>query len=212
MLHTETVETGTLEILKQIMLDAHFSKFVLVGGTSLSLQLGHRKSVDLDLFCNESFDENSFVEYLRNTYQFELDFLDKETLKGEIEGVQIDCIAHKYPWLNSPNETDGIRLAHYEDIAAMKLNEIVGNDTRIKDFIDIAYLSKKMSLNRMLNAYQSKYSSNAVMVINALVYFDDINFNEPVKMIDTTKVDWQKIQKHLQRMIKNPDNIFEKIA
>ena len=212
MLYTQTVSPKTLELLIRLMNDTTFNRFLLVGGTALSLQLGHRLSLDLDLFCNESFDESALAEYLRTAYHFHLDFIEKETVKGEIDGVKLDCIAHKYPWLNAPNEIDGIQLAHYEDIVAMKLNAIVGNGTRIKDFIDIAYLSKKVSLNRMLNAYQSKYSSNAVMVINALVYFDDINFNEPVKMIDTTKVDWKKIQKHLQRMIKNPDNIFEKIT
>lgn len=212
MLYTQTVSPKTLELLNRLMNDITFNRFLLVGVTVLSLQLGHRLSLYLDLFCNESFDESALAEYLRTAYHFHLDFIEKETVKGEIDGVKLDCIAHKYPWLNAPNEIDGVQLAHYEDIVAMKLNAIVGNGTRIKDFIDIAYLSKKMSLNRMLNAYQSKYSSNAVMVINALVYFDDINFNEPVKMIDTTKVDWQKIQKHLQRMIKNPDNIFEKIA
>ncbi len=212
MLHTETVETGTLEILKQIMLDAHFSKFVLVGGTSLSLQLGHRKSVDLDLFCNESFDENSFVEYLRNTYQFELDFLDKETLKGEIEGVQIDCIAHKYPWLSEPVEIDGIRLAGYKDIAAMKLNAIVGNGTRIKDFIDIACLSAKITLNDMLNAFQRKYRSNPIMALKALTYFEEVNVKEPINMLQPSTLEWKKIKKQLELMVKFPDKIFEAIS
>lgn len=211
MLHTETVAPKTLEILTQIMLDSNFSKFVLVGGTSLSLQLGHRISVDLDLFSNETFNENSFVEYLRDNYQFELDFLDKETVKGEIEGVQIDCIAHKYPWLSVPVEMNGIRLAGYEDLAAMKLNAIVGNGTRIKDYIDIAYISTKISLNQMLVAYQTKYTSNGVMVLKAIAYFDDINFVEPISMLDATNFDWRKIRKHLLLMIKHPDKVFDKI-
>ena len=58
------------------------------------------------------------------------DFIDKETVKGEIEGIKVDCIAHKYPWLKNPIEINGIRLAEYEDLAAMKLNAIVGNGTQ----------------------------------------------------------------------------------
>jgi len=41
MLHTETVAPATLDLLKRLMFDTYLSKFVLVGGTALSLQLGH---------------------------------------------------------------------------------------------------------------------------------------------------------------------------
>ena len=80
MLYTETVAPKTLELLKRIMQDTVFSRFLLVGGTALSLQLGHRTSVDLDLFCKESFDENKLADYLRTEYNFELDYIDKETV------------------------------------------------------------------------------------------------------------------------------------
>jgi hypothetical protein len=46
MLHTETVAPKTLELLNKLMNDTTFNHFLLVGGTSLSLQLGHRLSVD----------------------------------------------------------------------------------------------------------------------------------------------------------------------
>ncbi|MFZ4726268.1 MAG: nucleotidyl transferase AbiEii/AbiGii toxin family protein [Paludibacter sp.] len=212
MLYTQTVAPKTLELLIQLMHDSTFDCFLLVGGTSLSLQLGHRISIDLDLFCNQSFDEQKLVEYLRAVYRFELDFIDKETVKGEIDGVKIDCIAHKYPWLNAPIETDGIRFAQYEDLAAMKLNAIVGNGTRIKDYIDIAFMSTKMTLNQMLTAYQQKYTSNGVMVLKAIAYFDDINFEEPITMLDTNKFNWKKTRKHLLLMMKYPDKIFDKSA
>ena len=211
MLYTQTVAPKTLELLSQLMHDTAFDRFLLVGGTSLSLQLGHRISIDLDLFCNETFDEQKLAEYLRREYQFELDFIDKETVKGEINGVKIDCIAHKYPWLKNPIEINGIRLAGYEDLAAMKLNAIVGNGTRIKDYIDIAYISGKITLNEMLTAYQTKYRSNGVMVLKAIAYFEDINFDEPISMLDATNFDWKKIRKHLLLMIKYPDKIFDKI-
>lgn len=212
MLYTQTVAPKTLELLNQLMHDTTFDSFLLVGGTSLSLQLGHRISIDLDLFSNQTFDEQKLAEYLRTKYRFELDFIDKETVKGEIDGVKIDCIAHKYPWLTAPIETDGIRLARYEDLAAMKLNAIVGNGTRIKDYIDIAFMSTKMTLNQMLTAYQLKYKSNGVMALKAIAYFDDINFEEPIAMLDTNKFDWKKIKKQLLSMMKYPDRIFDRMA
>lgn len=50
MLYTETVETGTLDLIKELMRDKEFAAFNLVGGTALSLKIGHRKSIDIDLF------------------------------------------------------------------------------------------------------------------------------------------------------------------
>ena len=136
------------------------------------------------------------------------DYIDKETVKGEVDGVKLDCIAHKYPWLTKPVMENEIRLASYDDIAAMKLNAITGNGTRLKDFIDISFLSTYLTLNEMLNDYQLKYKSNAVMVLKALSYFDDINFNEPINMLNNESFDWKKIKKQLLFLIKNPDKLF----
>ncbi len=136
------------------MEDTELQDFILVGGTALALQIGHRTSIDLDFFSDKSFDENGLANYLLFNYQFELDFIAKRMLKGEINGIQIDCIAHQYPWIEKPVIVENIRLAGYLDIAAMKLNAIAGNGTRIKDFIDVAFLSEKLSFNNMLEAYQ----------------------------------------------------------
>ena len=136
MLHKETVDASTLELLKQLMADKRLEGFVLVGGTALSLQMGHRVSVDLDLFVNRDFEAEELREYLERTYHLQTDYLAFATVKGEIDGVQVDCIAHSYPWIGPFVEEDGIRLASMEDICAMKLNAIAGNGTRIKDFID----------------------------------------------------------------------------
>ena len=199
MLYTQTVSGETLELLKRLMGDERLPKFRLVGGTALALQIGHRKSVDLDLFTDDSFDEQQLREYMERAYGLHTEFMDKETLKGEIKGVQIDCIAHHYPWIGEAMEDDGIRLASIEDICAMKLNAIAGNGTRIKDFIDVAYLSKQFSLRQMLSFFEAKYNANPIMAAKALTYFDDINLAEPVMMLNG-KLNWKEIEKTLKRL------------
>jgi hypothetical protein len=208
MLHKTTIDGSTLELLNKLMDDEVFKGFVLVGGTALALQLGHRISVDIDLFLPTSFNETGLADYLRANYHFELDFISKNTLKGEINGVQLDCIAHQYPWVNSHITEEGIRLASFVDIAAMKLNAIVGNGTRIKDFIDIAYLSAKIPLNKMLAGYEMKYNANPIIPIKAMVYFDDINFDEPIKMVDGLNLNWTKIAQRLKDMQDYPERLF----
>ena len=208
MLQTQTLAPATLQLLKQLVQDQELRSFRLVGGTAMALRLGHRISVDLDLFTNTPFDEQQLREHLEHTYGLQTDYISRYTLKGEIDGVQIDCIAHQYPWLQEPEEEDGIRLAGLPDICAMKLNAITGNGTRIKDFIDVAWLSTHYSLNQMLDFYEQKYNANVLMPLKAIIFFDEINFNEPVHLTDGKRVNWKTYEKRLLDMEKHPNKVF----
>ncbi len=208
MLHKETVSASTLELLKKLMADKKLKDFVLVGGTALSLQMGHRISVDLDLFVNQDFEAEELREYMERTFHLETDYLAFATVKGEISGVQVDCIAHSYPWIRPFVEKEDIRLASMEDICAMKLNAIAGNGTRIKDFIDVAFLSSMYSLNQLLSFYEEKYHANPLMPLKGIVFFDDINMEAPIKMADGKTLNWKKIEKRLLDMEKYPNKIF----
>jgi hypothetical protein len=93
----------------------------------------------------------------------------------------------------------------------MKLLSITDNGSRIKDFIDIAYLSSWFSLEEMLQFFIRKITnSNIMMPIKALTYFDDIDFNESIVMLNNN-FDWDKIANRLIDMTKEPNRIFEKI-
>jgi hypothetical protein len=112
------------------------------------------------------------------------------------------------PTLELLNGNDSIRIAGFYDLAAMKLNAISGNGTRIKDFIDIAYLSGKLTLNQMLKGYERKYNSNPLIALKALTWFEDINYNEPIKMADGMKFNWKSIERRLKVMHKSPNKVF----
>lgn len=209
MLRKETVGEPTLELLKKLMQDDLLKDFFLVGGTALSLQIGHRISIDLDLFSQNSFDKESLLPALEGNYKFQLSYEAPNTLKGKIAGVQVDLITHNYPLVKPLIELEGVRMAGPEDIAAMKLNAISGTGTRLKDFIDVAYLSSAMPLAGMIDAYKVKYQSrNPTMVIKALNYHDDINFKERVEMINSN-YDWKHIERRLKLMITEPHRLFK---
>ena len=211
MLRKETVSESALELLKTLMEDEFLENFFLVGGTALALQIGHRISIDFDLFTLTPFDEKEMLSSLEERYQFQMDFLSRNTLKGSIRGIKVDLITHKYPLVKPLIEIENIRIAASEDIAAMKLNAITGNGTRLKDFIDIAYLSSSLTLSRMIDAYEEKYATrNPAMVIKALDYYNDINFNEPIEMLKE-KYKWEDIKKRLGEMTLNPDKLFDKV-
>ena len=64
MLSYQTIHPNTLELLKRLMAEPLFSQTRLVGGTALALQIGHRSSVDLDLFGTIEEDTDLTTEAL----------------------------------------------------------------------------------------------------------------------------------------------------
>ena len=209
MLHTETVARSTLELLKMLESESVMSNFNLAGGTSLALYLGHRISVDLVLFTPESFDAGKLEIFLRDKYGFRTDFMEKNTLKGTIDGVKIDCITHSYGYLEKPYTESDIRLYSMEDIVAMKLSAIADNGSRLKDFIDIAFLSTRFPFNSMLRLYERKFpGSNLIRPFKAITYFDDIDFEEDIVMLNG-KYDWKLIERRLIDMTQIQNKVFE---
>ena len=213
MLYTETVEYNTLELLKKLMRDSRLSDFLLAGGTNLALRLGHRKSIDLDLFAYQHFDAISLAEYLSKSYNFEeTNVRERDTVQGYIDDIKVDIIAHIYPLIDEPFIVeDTIRLYSIRDIVAMKLVAISDNGKRLKDFVDIAYLSTKMSLSQMLETYSSKYHRfGSLHALRGLTYFDDIDFNVNIDLINSS-FSWKKIEKRIQAMIKYENKVFETV-
>ena len=204
MLYKNTVEPSTLELLKNLQSSEALKDFHLVGGTALALHLGHRKSIDLDLFNLYDFDSQSLLEYLEQEYNFLSDYSAPNTLKGSINDIKIDLICHKYPFINQPMRLDDVRLLSIPDISAMKLNAIAGNGTRSKDFIDIYFILKQYSLSEILLFYKTKYHQrNVFHVIKSLVYFEDICMDDWPDMLLEKNVDIFKIKRFIEQQVIN---------
>lgn len=211
MLYKETIESGTLELLRNLQSEALLSSFNLVGGTSLALRMGHRKSVDLDLFTKNDFDLQELKELLVNKFDLKVSYEKGKTLKGFINNVKIDLIKYNYPQVCPIETIEGIRFESVPDVIAMKLSAICDNGSRLKDFIDIAYLSSNYSFDDMLKFYSTKFpSSNQIMLAKALVYFADIDFDEDIVMVNRD-FDWDVIAKRLNDMTLQRNKVFGQI-
>ena len=100
MLYLETVESSTLELLKKLQRLPVLEQTRLVGGTALALQLGHRKSIDLDFFGTVDCE----AEYLRES----IAGIASLTILKEsphihiyiVDGIKVDIVNYKYPWLD----------------------------------------------------------------------------------------------------------------
>jgi len=212
MLYAQTVETGTYKLLKLIMADETFNQFSLAGGTALSLLIGHRKSIDLDLFTAGEFNPLQLEKYLQEKYAFKGDILSGASLKGEVNGTKLDFIRHGYPDVEPRIQEDGIRLYSLKDIAAMKLSAIADNGTRLKDFIDVAYLSGYLSLKEMLAAFKTKYpQTNPYRAVKGLNYYDDIRFSERIDLLGKG-FRWETIAARLSYMTREENRRFQPLT
>ena len=197
-----------LELLETLQADPKLSLHFLVGGTSLALQIGHRLSIDLDLFSIAPFEVEPFHKHLIDTYNFEVDKLGINTLIGSISGIKTDFITHAYPLVKPLLLEENLRLASMTDIAAMKLNAISHSGQRLKDFMDIYFLLEIMPLSLMLDAYEAKYShSNPAIPLKAVVYFDDIDFGADAPIM-VKKMTIPDMKKRLTNAVKKPYSIF----
>lgn len=195
MLHKSTVDQPALELLIQLQQKDYLKGFYLVGGTALALKMGHRKSIDLDLFSNFSFETAQLLENISADFPFTLFFSANNTLKGSINQVQVDILAHRYPLVAEPIIVENISMLSNEDIAAMKLNAISVSGQRVKDFIDIYYLLNSYSVEDMIGFYKKKYAQyNDANVLKSLCWFDDVDLSDWPVLLKTPGLNWESVK------------------
>jgi predicted nucleotidyltransferase component of viral defense system len=199
MLQYRAVDPATVELLKNLMKVNELQDFVLVGGTALALQIGHRVSVDIDLFTQQDFDPGKVFEILNYHFNCTDSSVDVNTLNINISmsetlqhSVKVDFLKYGYPYLNPVRFMDGIRLLSVEDIIPMKLSAIAGRGSK-KDFYDIYYLLQSFSLQQMIELFEQKFvNANTFHILKSLTYFDDAEMEPDPKTIETS--DWNLIK------------------
>ena len=201
MLHYETIHPATLELLKNLSSRKEFQGMRLVGGTSLALQYGHRKSVDLDFFGKMSASQDEIIEMARNLGDLKIFNKTKLILQFVLYNVRIDVVDYgNYEWIDVPVTENGIILASVKDIAALKINAIEGRGTK-KDFVDINELLKHFKLSEILDFYMQKYPDYSLFqALLSLTYFEDAESQAmPVMLISDT---WEEIKEKIREEVR----------
>ena len=211
MLQQRAVAPALLAGLTRLMKDDSLNTFLLVGGTALALQMGHRVSVDIDLFSKDAFNTQALAVHLAKHHPFTLTQRTPGFAMGFLNDVKLDLIHHDYPWLAPPLIVEGIRMASLLDIAAMKLNAIVDTNQRLKDFVDIVSLSTRLSLHQMVEAYLKKYPATTLeMAYLSLTWFDGMP-TEPFETLEGT-ITHEMLTTRILEMVQRPKQIFPSIV
>ena len=201
MLQIGTVAPDVLELLRKLQSIPDLSDTRLVGGTALALHLGHRLSVDLDLFGN--FEQETITETLKSeSFNSFLVLKESKFIKQYfINQVKIDIVKFgRYPWLEETIVDNQIKIAGMKDIAAMKVAAITNRGSR-KDFIDLYFLLKVFDLSEILKFYESKFfDADIIFAIRSLSYFVDAEKADMPKMLIPTS--WEDVKEKIITEVK----------
>lgn len=184
----------TKNLLKELTSNHLPSKTYLGGGTAIALQLGHRRSQDLDFFTPTQFNELQWEQKLAQEWKFRLVQKDWQTLVGFIYGVKFSLFFYHYPLIAKMEHFSYVNVASLPDLAAMKLDAIIARGTK-RDFIDIYFLAKKFGMDKLFQFYQQKYGrfeEKEIMIKKALLYFNDANADEMPDM--RVPISWEEVK------------------
>ena len=178
--------------------------FYLAGGTALALQLGPRLSVDLDFFSPTEDIPTIRTQLEKALAPFQPTLADSSwgNLVFLVKNVRVGFYGYGFPMVASFVETEEVRLASIEDIALMKLDAILSRAAR-KDFYDLYFICKKVSLRTVLDKAPQKYASVRdfeTQAVKRLVYFENAEIEtNPILLYN---IDWQDVKEYFIRRAK----------
>jgi len=210
-LYLNTVSDLLWSALKQLMSIEEFNRFRIVGGSSLSLQLGHRESIDIDLFTDAEYGsidytilEAKLIETFSYVDKTSVDFegIGRSYFIGnnKNESVKLDLF-YTDPFVFPCILEQNVRFSSIEEVAAMKF-EVIAHGGRKKDFWDIHELLETFTLDEMLGFYLKRnpygYSKDELLakIIDFSVAEEDFTPNcYKDKVWELIKLDFEKLVK-----------------
>jgi hypothetical protein len=167
--------------------------WVLAGGTGLALHLGHRLSVDFDLFRTQGMDKECLHRALAAAGTVETLLETAGSLTVLAAGVKLSFFQVPDPFLFAPTPYRAVAVADVRDIALMKLVAIANRGSR-KDFIDLyTILRSGMILPDYMALLVKKHGRmnlNVYQILKALTYFVDAEEEPMPEML--APFDWDE--------------------
>jgi hypothetical protein len=150
-------------------------RFYLAGGTGLALQLGHRRSQDLDFFADSLFDEEILLQRVQTLDGFALVGRAPHTLHATVRGTKVSFLGYAYPQLFPRMPFLGVDVADPREIACMKVSAITSRGTK-RDFVDLYIVAQQIGLAEILRLFARKYAQvrySKTHLLKSLTFFED---------------------------------------
>jgi len=199
----EAVYPKTKEVLNLVWPVAESFGFYLAGGTGLALQLGHRRSIDLDFFAPKFPERDLLLSKLRE-FSPQVTQEAPGTLDLLIKDVKVSFLEYEYHLLEELvrlEDLGGTSVASVLDIACMKLTAVSSRGTK-KDFFDFYFILQQISWADLWSAFAKKYKGvdyNQQHIFKSLVYFHDAKRDPNPDLLQP--VSWGDVKGFLEELV-----------
>jgi hypothetical protein len=200
-MYPQTLYPKTKQVLEKLE-KLELNNFYLAGGTALALQLGHRKSIDLDFFT-DNFPKRDILLQKLHGLNPTITQEAQGTLDVLIEEVKVSFLEYKYPLVCPLVKYGKTELADITDIACMKLTAISSRGSK-KDFIDLYFILKTRTLNEVIEVFRKKFEGvdyQETHILKSLVFFEDANRDPDPDYIES--INWEEVKDTLEKTVEN---------
>ncbi len=197
-MHKEILTKKQVELLP--IVKAFNNNFRLVGGTAIALYIGHRRSIDFDMFSYKSF-RNAALRKKINTFAN----IDQEIVNRSGEFTFL-CGEVKFTFYNYPFDIEYresfeniVKMPDMLTLAAMKAHALAGR-AKWKDYVDLYFILKDFYnwpeiTKKAKELFQGGFNEKLFRI--QLAYFEDINYAEQVEFMPGFEVPDKIIKKAL---------------
>ena len=181
MFHREILNDAQVSLLP--IIKEFKREYYLVGGTAIALYLGHRRSIDFDLFKFSAINAKKNIEKLS---RLDINYTITRNVTEQLNLIANDVkiTLFQYPFhIEAKNDFEKtIRIPELLDLAAMKAY-VLGRRSKWKDYVDLFFLLRdKFSLQQIIDRavliFGDLFSDK--LFRSQLSYFDDIDYSEEV--------------------------------
>jgi len=197
-MHKEILTETQSKLLPIVKLFA--GDFGLVGGTAIALHLGHRESIDYDLFTFDEFLNQKIRRKISQVAKIDAIFRD-ETGQFTLTVNNVRFTFFQFPYKINYSESldDIIKMPDLLTLAALKAFAL-GRRAKWKDYVDMYFVLKANHTvseitTKGLEVFGNEF--NEKIFRTQLAYFEDIDYSEQIIYKDGFRVDDEIIKKAL---------------
>ncbi len=197
-MHREILDRAQIELLP--LVQQFKREFYLVGGTAIALHIGHRRSIDFDLFKAKSLRISKIINKItRNNYSYVVSRRVEEQLNLAINNVKFTFFEYSYGIDPDCKFENIIKLPNLLQLAAMKAFAL-GRRSKWKDYVDLYFIIKNYhDINKIISQATLIYGElfSEKLFRAQLCFFEDIDYTEDVDFVISNPPTQKEIQKFL---------------
>jgi predicted nucleotidyltransferase component of viral defense system len=185
------------------LIDSFADDFGLVGGTAIALQVGHRYSIDFDLFTHTKLDHRRIRDAITQRQLQILSIMVESNYEFTLIVDAVKLTFYQYPY--SLHFTlpifERLSMPSLRELAAMKAFAL-GKRSKWKDYLDLYFLLHRIPFNEVVQVAQVMFGTefNQKLFRAQLCYFDDIDYSEQVQFVEGHEVDNDEVQAFLTKI------------